>query len=218
MLGTNSTNVHNIADESSADIRDTTVHAVPTPATKKDPTLSIIFIQGAQNINELHRLIMLCIEESKFWSKCFANDTVKVNVKAVADFRALVKHRKEYKVKHYIYQVKSEGLFKVLIRHLHHLLLPDEIKDALSKEGFLVRNVANIRHWKTKDPLPLFFTNLDPDENSKEFYKLKTILHTRIKVETPKPCHDLLQCRRCQQFGHTQTYCTLPFCTLNVVE
>lgn len=30
-------------------------------------------------------------------------------------------------------------------------------------------------------------------------------------VEAPKPRHEPVQCKRCQQFGHTKTYCTMPF-------
>jgi len=56
----------------------------------------------------------------------------------------------------------------------------------------------------------LFYVDLEPKENNKAIYKLKTLLNTIIQVETPRPRHEIIQCKRCQGFGHTRSYCTLP--------
>ena len=32
----------------------------------------------------------------------------------------------------------------------------------------------------------------------------------QIKVESPRPEKTITQCHRCQQYGHTKAYCTLP--------
>jgi len=41
-------------------------------------------------------------------------------------------------------------------------------------------------------------------------YKLSHLLNKKIKVESPKPKREGIQCRRCQGFGHSETNCTLP--------
>lgn len=98
-----------------------------------------------------------------------------------------------------------------MIRHLHHSVDHSEIKTALGELGYEVRNVVNIRHWKTKDPLPLFFVDMEPNVNNKSIYEIESLLHTRIQVEAPRPRSDPIQCERCQRYGYTKAYCTLPF-------
>ena len=115
------------------------------------------------------------------------------------------------KIEFFTYQLKTERAFKVVIRHLHHSIDINDIKEALKSEGHEVRSIINIRHWRTKEPLPLFFVSLEPKDNNKEVYDLKVLLHTRIQVESPKPRPDVLQCMRCQRFGHSKAYCTLAY-------
>lgn len=110
----------------------------------------------------------------------------------------------------FTYQLKTDRSFKVVIRNLHYSIDIQCIKDELQEKGFAARNVSNIKHWRSKEPLPLFFVELEPTPEAKTIYKLKSLLHTRISVESPRPRREIVQCKRCQQYGHTKTYCTLP--------
>ena len=150
-------------------------------------------------------------QKSNIVTKSMANGAVKVNVSTVEDYRNLVSNLRKQNLVFYTYQLKSERPFKVVIRNLHQSISPDEIKDELTKEGYTVRNVANIRHWKTKIQLPLFFVDLEPNiSNNKSIYDRKFLLNTRINVEALEPKVSIAQCQRCQAYGHTKTYCTLP--------
>ena len=60
-------------------------------------------------------------------------------------------------------------------------------------------------------PLPLWFVDLEPKDNNKAIYDLRYLQQTKVLVEAPKPRRELIQCKRCQRFGHTRTYCTLPY-------
>lgn len=110
----------------------------------------------------------------------------------------------------YSYQLKEEKPFRVVIRNIHNSVQPEEIKEALLQEGYKTRNVVNIKNWRTKEPLPLFFNDLEPTKNVKKIYELEYLLYTKIKVEPPRLRKEVVQCMRCQQFGHTKFYCTLP--------
>ena len=52
------------------------------------------------------------------------------------------------------------------------------IKDKLEKQGFEIRNVTNIRSWKTKESLPLFLVDQALGEKNEEMYELKHLLNT----------------------------------------
>jgi hypothetical protein len=62
----------------------------------------------------------------------------------------------------------------------HHSVSMDEIKQESEKHGHTVRNILNIRHRYTKEPLPLFFIDLEPKENSKSVYEIKYLCNTKI--------------------------------------
>lgn len=36
------------------------------------------------------------------------------------------------------------------------------------------------------------------------------LLHSHVKIESPRLQRTIVQCHRYQQYGHTKTYCTLP--------
>lgn len=114
--------------------------------------------------------------------KEIASRTVKVLVNNVAEYRKLLNHFNQARTYYYKYQLKSEKPFKVVIRSLHYSIGKNEIKEALGEAEHTVRNVVNIKHWKTKEPLSTFFVDLEPGANNKQIYDLQTLLHMRIKV------------------------------------
>ena len=78
-----------------------------------------------------------------------------------------------------------------------------------------VRNVLNIRHRATKYPLPLYFVDLEPQDNNKSIYDLQLLCNMKIVVEPPRKKNHIVQCTRCQSYGHTKTYCSRPFACVN---
>lgn len=71
---------------------------------------------------------------------------------------------------------------------------------------FEVRQVTNLLHKVNKNPLPLFFVDLEPTPKSKEIFELSSLLHTKIKIEEPYKSKVISQCLNCQEYGHTRAY------------
>ena len=111
----------------------------------------------------------------------------------------------------YTYQLKEERPFRVLLRNIHHSADIDELKTELSKLGHEVINVSNIRHRVTKDPLSLFFIDLKQKPNNKEIYNTNRLMNAIVKFEPPQIEKEIVQCKRCQRYGHTQKYCNHTF-------
>ncbi len=178
---------------------------------KKEPSPPPIFIQEVTNYTAMCKDIATYIDKANFTAKSLSSKDVKINVSNSSDFRKLVSELRDKNISFYTYQLKVDRAFKVVIRNLHFSIDPSDIKAALESEGHNVRNVFNIRHWKTKEPLPLFFIDLEPDASNKSIYDLKVLLNTRVKVEAPKPRREPIQCKRCQRYGHTKSYCKSPY-------
>lgn len=188
-----------------------------TGLERKDSKPPPIFIRDVTNYNAMLQDLTTTIGVNTFVAKALANNTVKINVDSADNFRKLVHGLKTRKIAYFTYQLKNERAFKIVIRHLHHSVEHDEIKSALAEKGHEVRNVSNICNPKTKEPMSLFYVDLEPKENNKTIYELKTLLNTVIRVETPRPRHEIIQCKRCQGFGHIRSYCTLPLmCVISV--
>lgn len=177
---------------------------------RKSPLPPPIFLQDVTNFLLMVQEITKIIGQT-FIAKTLARNAVKITVKDIDSFRKLVRELNARKISFFTYQLKSEKAFRVVVRGLHSSIKPDDIKVAIDEQGFIVRSVSNIRHIKTKEPLPLFFVDLEPDENNKSIYDLRTLLHMRIQVESPRPKKEVVQCHRCQRYGHTRAYCSLPF-------
>lgn len=96
----------------------------------------------------------------------------------------------------------------VVIRHIHHSIPVEQIKEELEFEGFKVRNVANVLKRVTKNPLNLFFVDLEPADNNKKIFDLQYLMHIKISVEPPRKNNTIAQRTRCQNYGHTKAYCT----------
>ena len=103
----------------------------------------------------------------------------------------------------------------MVLRNLHHSIPPNEIQAELETLGHKVRNVLNICHRVTKEPLPLYFVDLWPQDNNKSIYDLQFLCNMKITVEAPRKKNHIVQCTRCQSYGHTKFYCSRPYVCVN---
>jgi hypothetical protein len=97
------------------------------------------------------------------------------------------------------------------LKYLYHSTDTEHIKQELFELGQNIRNIINAQHRPTKEPLNLFFVDLEPAENNKEIYNIKAIQNKIIQTEHPQEKKNIIQCMRCQQYGHTKSYCNKPF-------
>ncbi|CAH2239421.1 jg7295, partial [Pararge aegeria aegeria] len=114
-------------------------------------------------------------------------------------------------ISHYTYKLKSERAYRVLLRGLHSSENTETISNELRERGHEPRQVINVLQKKTKEPLPLFFVDLEPNANNIDIFKIKTLNCTKVTFEAPFIQKEILQFKRCQRFGHTKNQCSRPF-------
>ena len=98
-----------------------------------------------------------------------------------------------------------------MLRNIHHSVDLDELKFELLKLGHEVTNISNIRHRITNNPLSLSFIDIKQKENNKEIYNVNRLMNSIVKFEPPLAKKEIVQCKRCQRYGHTQKYCNHNF-------
>ena len=144
-------------------------------------------------------------EEEQFFTKSLANNFIKISSITPATYRAIIKHFKEKNINCPTYQLKEERAYRVVLKHLHHTTDTEDIKKELLELSHVVRNTINVRHRQTKEPLNLFYIDLEPAKNNKDIYSPTAIQNKIIYFEPPRTSkHHIPQCTRCQQYGHTQ--------------
>lgn len=174
--------------------------------TEKSPRPPPIFVDKVGNIQPLVNLLNEHAKD-KYDLKVLRNDQVKIQPKTAETYTELVKQLEQRQTEFYTYKPKQERSYKVVLKNMHPSTSLQEIKEELSELGHSVTNIWNIKARTTKKPLPIFFIELKPNNNNKEIYEIKNLLHCQVKIEEPRPKREIPQCAKCQQYGHTKTYC-----------
>jgi PAX-interacting protein 1 len=77
----------------------------------------------------------------------------------------------------------------------------------LRQKGYHILEAVNILKWKTKEPLPIFMLTFDRTENIQKIYEISNIRGMRVEVTPYRKTGLLPQCKNCQSWGHTKSYC-----------
>ena len=185
-----------------------TTETVNTQRTQRIPPPPPIFIDDV--IQTMIKSIEEDISKEDYKLK-INNNHVKILPTNPDVYRKLTKLLKTLNANFHTYQLKQERPFRVVLRNIHHSVDLDELKFELLKLGHEVTNISNVRHRVTKNPLSLFFIDIKQKENNKEIYNVNRLINSIVKIEPPLVKKEIVQCKRCQRYGHTQKYCNHNF-------
>lgn len=180
-------------------------------ANNKNPKPPPIFVYGVINFQEMIKKLSEIVEIEQYTTKTLADNTIKINCNLPDTYRKIIHYMRENDVVHHTYQLKEDRAYRVVIKNLHYSTDIKEIEEEISKLGHKIRNILNIKRRATKEPLNMFFVDLEPADNNKHIYQVYKINNQVIVIEPPKKINGIVQCMRCQQYGHTKTYCNKPF-------
>ncbi|VVC26292.1 Pre-C2HC domain [Cinara cedri] len=168
-----------------------------------------IFVKGVICFTDLCSELIELIGVDNFSCKSSANH-LKIMTTNPASYRTLIHFLKKQKAEYHTYQLKEDNPMRVVIRNLHPSTSTELFKSELELRLFEVRQVTSVLHKIDKHPLPLFFVDFEPTSQSNDIHKLKSLIHTKIKVEEPYKLKTISQCINCQDYGHTKSYCGYP--------
>jgi hypothetical protein len=152
-------------------------------------------------------------KEDQFLTKSLNNNVIKLARSTPDTYRAIIKHCKEQNIYYHPYQLKEDRAFRVVIKHLYYTTNLEDIVNELQILGHNVRNIINVKHRQTKEPLNIFFIDLEPAKNNKDIYEVKAIQNKIVHIEPPRSTKPhILQCVRCQQYRHMRKYCNCVKC------
>lgn len=171
-----------------------------------------IFVTGVINVISLKEVLNKFVKsELYFMTTLRSGHVIKIIPKDIQTYKAIRENFITNDISHYTYQLKSERAYRVVLRGLHASENTKEISNELHEIGHEVRQIVNIRHRATKEPLPVFYVDLEPKPNNKAIFDVKYLNNMKITFEAPYKKKEIIQCKRCQRFGHSKNQCFRPY-------
>lgn len=179
--------------------------------TASPPKPPPMYIPHVSDIQKMTNSILSVIDSNDFNYKALKNNEIRVAMKTIEWFRKILKYLETKTINFHTFQIKEERAYRIVVKGLHYTTPVEDIKAEFIQRGHQVRYIANAKSRATKQPLSMFFIDLDPSPNNKDVFNIRDIGNALVTIEAPKHVDDLVQCYRCQEFGHTKSYCKKPF-------
>jgi hypothetical protein len=135
-------------------------------------SLKQILIYGVTDHTAMVENLAKAVDKEIYFTKTLSNNTVRMSNLSSQTYIKLIRHNQKEKCRR-TFKIKQHRAYKDVIRELHHPVSINEIKNELNGKGHLVRNIINVKHRATKEPLLLFFVDLEQQNNNKEIYQLQ---------------------------------------------
>lgn len=119
------------------------------------------------------------------------------------DYRQTYKLLQTLKIQFYTYTLNADKTIKVVLRGVIQEVTDEDVKTDLTDKGFEVLKVVRMK-GKT-GPAPLVLVEVPREYNS--IYKITRCCNLTITTEKPNARPGIVQCHRCQLFGHVQRHC-----------
>lgn len=127
------------------------------------------------------------------------------------DFRAAIRVIDAHKAPRYTYTLPEEQTLKIVFRGIPTDFTEEEVlEDLRDEQNFDIISVKRMR--KNKDtPYSMMLVQAPKNERSKELFQVRSIAGMAVRAEPKRKQTGSTQCYRCQNYGHVQNNCTLPF-------
>ncbi|GFW59863.1 nucleic-acid-binding protein from transposon X-element [Trichonephila clavipes] len=135
---------------------------------------------------------------------------LKVTVGDELEYRNLSHWLEQTGVEFKSFMLKQDRPIKVVIRGLPSNTEPEDIKSEIEAEGFKVAKISQMKNYRTKAPMPLFYLQIENGAEALKIYDFTELFGTRIEVKPFERGNKVNQCWRCQGWFHSSEVCHLP--------
>lgn len=182
-----------------------------TTTVKKTSKPPPIILYGVDDINKLTEMLETVADVTEFTFKITNRNQLRMNCVNMDVYKRILTLVREKGLIGHTFNRKDERCLRIVIRNLHPSTPIDIIKEEVEATGNIVKGeIINAKFGPEKKPTSTFFVNLLPGPNNKAAKDLKFIYHQSVVIEDPRKRRSIIQCHRCQQYGHSKNYCMRP--------
>ncbi|GFU83166.1 nucleic-acid-binding protein from transposon X-element [Trichonephila clavipes] len=180
---------------------------VVVPEVIKKPRIPPFFVSPKGDWRQLVALAKLIAPS--FQSQ-MSGRFLKVTVGDELEYRNLSHWLEQTGVEFKSFMLKQDRPIKVVIRGLPSNTEPEDIKTEIEAEGFKVAKISQMKNYRTKAPMPLFYLQIENGVDAPKIYDFTELFGTRIEVKPFERGNKINQCWRCQGWFHSSEVCHLP--------
>ncbi|GFX09258.1 nucleic-acid-binding protein from transposon X-element [Trichonephila clavipes] len=180
---------------------------VVVPEVVKKPRIPPFFVSPKGDWRQLVALAKLVAPS--FQSQ-MSGRFLKVTVGDELEYRNLSRWLEQSGVEFKSFMLKQDRPVKVVIRGLPSNTEPEDIKNEIEAEGFKVAKISQMKNYRTKAPMPLFYLQIENGADAPKIFNFTELFGTRIEVKPFDRGNKINQCWRCQGWFHSSEVCHLP--------
>ncbi|GFS68426.1 RNA-directed DNA polymerase from mobile element jockey [Trichonephila clavipes] len=180
---------------------------VVVPEVIKKPRIPPFFVSPKGDWRQLVALAKLIAPS--FQSQ-MSGRFLKVTVGDELEYRNLSHWLEQSGVEFKSFMLKQDRPIKVVIRGLPSNTEPEDIKNEIEAEGFKVAKISQMKNYRSKAPMPLFYLQIENGVEALKIYDFTELFGTRIEVKPFERGNKVNQCWRCQGWFHSSEVCHLP--------
>lgn len=178
-----------------------------------------ILLYGIEDITKLTTLLNTVVSAGDYKYKIVTSQQLRISSTCVEKYKKIIELIREQGLIGHTFTRKDDRPYGVVIKHLHFTTPIKVIKEAIELTGNKIRGkIINARFGPSKKPLNTFFVNMEPGPNNKLVKDIMYIFNMRVSIEDPKKKKTIVQCQRCQQYGHTKNNCLRPYRCVKCAE
>lgn len=184
---------------------------IPTHPKKPSKPPPIV-LYGIQDVKELTKLMESVCNKNQFTLKILNKRLLHVLAATTDDYKKIITIIRENGLIGYTFTPKDKKSYRIVIKNLHHSTPHQAIIDAIEATGNQVTGeIINARYGPEKKPSSTFFVNLEQGNDNPIVKSITHIYNQRVKIEDPRKSKTIVQCQRCQEYGHSKNNCMRPF-------
>lgn len=188
-------------------------------ATKRENKPPPILLYGIEDIRGLTDLLNTVVSAEDYKYKIVTPQQLRITSATAEKYKMIIELVRKQGLIGHTFTKKEDRPYRIVIKHLHFTTPKEAITEAIEQTGNSIRGeIINARLGPSKKPLNTFFVNIEPGPNNKLVKSINYIFNTRVSIEDPKKKNTIVQCQRCQQYGHTKNNCLRPYRCVKCAE
>lgn len=143
------------------------------------------------------------------YSKAQSNkEGIKITPATEDSYRNMTAYFRKKDYPYYTHGLRSEKQARVVIKGLPTEIDEEDILQELTDLGFEPAQITRMRSRQMRRPLHMVLVTA-PMQHKESLMRLTRLGGLVVRVEAQRAPTVKTQCHRCQDFGHTQTYCNV---------
>lgn len=171
-----------------------------------------IVLNGIEDVTELSKLLQTVTSKEDFKFKLINKNLLHILVNSTEEYKKIIAVIRANGLIGHTFTPKDSKCYRIVIKDLHHSTPHEAILEAIEATNNKIKGeIINARYGPDKKPTSTFFVNIEPSANNPAVKNITHIFNQKVKIEDPRKSKSIVQCQRCQRYGHSKNNCMRPY-------